>query len=298
MPIAFSCPHCGKQMNVADQYAGHSGPCQACGGPITIPLGELGKFPAPGKPPKSGSGSSGSGTIIAILVAGCIGLLLCGGVAVALLLPAVQMAREAARRTQCNNNLKQIMLAMHNYHDVYKTFPPAYIPDANGKPMHSWRVLLLPYLEADYLYAQYNFNEPWDSPGNSRVAEMMMPIFACPSDSDHAPGYTSYMLVTGKGTMFDGAQALGLPQITDGSYSTIAVVEVTSAAVPWTEPRDLDISQLRVLFGPGTGAVESRHPGGVNAAMADGSVRFIPYGATSEAAVRAMVTPSGGEVTP
>src|SRR6476661_8060061 len=102
-------------------------------------------------------------------------------VLVALLLPAVQQAREAARRSQCKNNLKQIGLALHNYHDVNGCFPPAYIADENGKPMHSWRVLILPYLDQAALHTEYNFSEPWDGPNNSRLLARRPAVYACPS---------------------------------------------------------------------------------------------------------------------
>ena len=145
MPIDFRCPHCGHQTLVADQFAGQSGPCSKCGQTITVP-GTAGPAPPIGAPPPRSTGSSGA-AIAAIIAAVVVGLFFCGGILIALLLPAVQAAREAARRTQCSNNLKQIGLAMHNYHDVNQQFPPAYIADADGQPMHSWRVLILPYLE-------------------------------------------------------------------------------------------------------------------------------------------------------
>src|SRR5262249_42952585 len=75
-----------------------------------------------------------------------------------------------ARRSQCKNNLKQIGLAMFNYHDAYGCFPPAYIADADGRPMHSWRVLLLPFLDEAARYRKYRFDEPWDGPNNSELA--------------------------------------------------------------------------------------------------------------------------------
>jgi len=222
--------------------------------------------------------------------------LVCGGGLVALLLPAVQAAREAARRTQCNNNLKQIALALHAYEGTYGTFPPAYIPDEDGKPMHSWRVLILPFLEHQGLHKQYDFNEPWDSPANRAVTDTVIPVFRCPSSPDSvASALTNYMVITGPGTMFDGSKAAKLADIKDGALSTILVVEVTGTGTKWAEPVDLDASKVSPPFSAGTpGNASSHHPGGMNAAMCDGSVHFV-----SDSIARqdfdALITKSGGE---
>src|SRR6476661_8337983 len=131
MPIPYTCPHCGKQFSVAEQFAGQTGPCAACGQPITVPL-------PPGylHPGQRGTSSS-SGVLITLLAVGGIGCLCVLPVLVALLLPAVQAAREAARRMQSSNHLKQLGLAMQNYHDEYQCFPPAVVTDAGGKPLYS-----------------------------------------------------------------------------------------------------------------------------------------------------------------
>src|SRR5688572_6683630 len=147
MPIQFACPSCGKQTTVADQYAGQSGPCAGCGKQVTIPFA-AGPVAYPGYKGPSGAGvaaGAGAGILVVFLVIGGV-VLVCGGVLVALLLPAVQSAREAARRMQSTNNMKQIVLAMHMYHDVHKEFPPAVVKDADGKPLYSGLVCLLPYL--------------------------------------------------------------------------------------------------------------------------------------------------------
>ena len=99
----------------------------------------------------------------------------------------LEAAREAARRSQCANNLKQIALAMHNYHDVFKSFPPAVITDKNGRPMHSWRVAILPFIEQAALYKNYKFDEPWDGPNNRNLDNIAIPVFRCPSDPGHGP---------------------------------------------------------------------------------------------------------------
>jgi type II secretory pathway pseudopilin PulG len=107
------------------------------------------------------------------------------GVLVALLLPAVQQAREAARRTQCTNNLKQIGLALHNYHDTYQVFPPGNITNGNccGTPSHIiWTISILPYIEGTNLGNQYDYNLPNEDPKNAFLREQRVAVYECPSD--------------------------------------------------------------------------------------------------------------------
>src|ERR1700731_3796855 len=105
------------------------------------------------------------------------------GVLIALLLPAVQSAREAARRAQCTNNLKQIGLAFHNYHSANNAFPRAAITDKQGKPVLSWRVAILPYIEQQELYKKFKRDEPWDSPHNKALLKEVPTTYVCPSRS-------------------------------------------------------------------------------------------------------------------
>ena len=290
MPISFSCPHCGLQTNVADEYAGQSGPCARCGKTISIPpsRGESAYTPPPKK-------STGPAALVIVLLAVLGVVVVCGGILLALLLPAVQAAREAARRAQCSNNLKQIALAMHNYHDVNGCFPPAYFADEDGKPMHSWRVLLLPYLEQQALYNQYNFDEPWDSPANQRIASTIVPVYRCPSDPNPASPQTSYVMIVGPGTISDGTESTSLQDIADGSSNTLMVIEATGTGIGWTDPRDLDATKITFEVNEPTGGeIESQHPGGAQCALCDGSVRFLSE-FTDPEEVRAMTTIAGGE---
>jgi hypothetical protein len=230
--------------------------------------------------------------IVALVVVGVL-LLMCiaaGGVLVAVFLPAVNAAREAGRRNLCTNQLKMIGIAMHNYQATYKTFPPASITDANGKPMHSWRVLILPFMEGpdlQSLYGQYDFNEPWDGPHNSKLAGLIGNVYTCPSDPTTG-SKTSYVAVVGPETAWPGTSGIRLRDITDGMSNTILLVEVADAGIPWMEPRDLSFDEAT------NGAAASHHPAGFHALFCDGSVHFLNDD-LSPAALRGLLTAGGGE---
>jgi hypothetical protein len=253
--------------------------------------------------------------IASVLVIGLVGLAVSRGKATEivaltlfiialfwLLTPTLGPHRESARRTYCQNNLRRITLALHNYHDVYKSFPPAYVADETGKPMHSWRVLILPFLEQKALYDLYRFDEPWDGPNNRQLAAMAMKmkLFECPSDGNAGTGQTSYVAVVGPGTAWPGAKSISLSDIQDGSSNTIHIVEVHHSGIHWMEPRDLDASQMpmtinarRAAKGASPG-ISSGHTGVAQAARADSSVFVIPDD-SPPATVRAMLTIAGGE---
>ena len=213
------------------------------------------------------------------------------GVATALLLPAVQAAREAARRAQCVNDLKQIGLALHNYHSVTNGFPAAAITGKDGKPLLSWRVAILPYIEAQSLYDQFHLDEPWDSPHNKALIPKMPKTYICPSFANVQPGTTTYKTFVGGGAMFDPTKPVGLQQVTDGTSLTIAVVEGKTPVI-WTKPEDIpfDPQAKPSLLDAG-----SNHPGGFNVLMGDGSVRFIKNSIALQV-FRALITRASGEV--
>lgn len=118
----------------------------------------------------------------------------------------VRSADEVSHRHACRENLKRLGIAFHAYHDRYHSFPPTYILDANGKPMHSWRVLLLPFLGRQDLYDQYHFDEPWDGPRNRRLAARIPDVYHCPGDSSANREHTSYVGVVSRYTAWVGAQ--------------------------------------------------------------------------------------------
>jgi len=196
--------------------------------------------------------------------------------------------------------MKQIALAMHNYHDTYKTMPPAYIADEDGKPMRSWRTLILPYVEQAPLYDRYDFNVPWDAPENQMAVNTTLQTYTCPSDpaSESAPTDTNYVLITGIGTIFEVGKKPDFKSILDGTSNTIMLVEMQGSGINWSEPRDMDIEAFVAMFGSGgSGPSLSPHPGGLNVAMADGSVRFLSFSISQQDA-RALATSTGGEKTP
>jgi len=240
-----------------------------------------------GPPPKSGSNV----LIIVLIVCGVLVLLCAGGIAFVFFMGLPKM-REAAQRSACKNNLKQISLALHNYHETYGTLPPAYIPDENGKPMHSWRVLILPYLEQKPLYDRYKWDEPWDGPNNRKLADRMPTVYRCPGAETGSP-MTHYMTVRGDDTAFPGAKSIRLRAITDSTATTIAVVETPGNTVHWMSPDDVSPEEfIKRLTDADSG--EHHHPGGSHAAMADGTIHFLSSSISVET-LKALFTRAGNE---
>ena len=213
-------------------------------------------------------------------------------VLISVMLPAVSSARQAARRAQSTNNLKQIALAMHNYHSAHQAFPPAYLADKEGKPLLSWRVAILPYIGDPGLYEQFRLDQPWDSDHNKKLLAKMPQVFLSPgSRHAQAQGKTSYMTGRGETTVFTGAKGTKLAEIVDGTSKTIMAVEANDqAAVPWTKPDDFALDPRN----PTSGLVGLRN-GGFIAAFCDGSVRFISK-SVAPATLRATFTRNGHEV--
>jgi len=208
------------------------------------------------------------------------------GKVAAALVPRLQ---EAARRAQSANNLKQIGIAMHNYHDATGTFPARAVFDKNGKPMLSWRVLILPYIEQDNLYKEFKLDEPWDSKHNIKLLKKMPITYRVPTERPAKAGYTFYQVFDAKGSVFEGKTGKKFTDISDGTSNTILVVEA-GKAVPWTKPEDVTVEEGKPV--PKLGGVFEL---GFNAGFADGSVRFFRK-TISQKSLRAYITRNGGEV--
>jgi len=169
-----------------------------------------------------------------LLALGIIGLAIC------FLLPAVRTARPAAYRNHCVNNLKQIALALKSYSDTYHALPPTYTVDADGKPLHSWRTLILPYLEQPRLYESIDLTKAWDDPANAEALKARPFVFQCPSAIDQE-NHTTYLAVLTPSSCFRPTEPRTLSDITDGTRETMMLIEVDSDhAVPWMAPMDAD----------------------------------------------------------
>ncbi len=203
--------------------------------------------------------------------------------------PAIGASRAASDRMRSINNMKQIGLAMHNYASTYGRFPPAVLYGPDGRTPHSWRVALLPYLEQDALFRQYNFNEPWDGPNNIKLVEQMPPVFAATGGLE--PGRTSYFVPVGPNTIFPSgrAQGAGFAEITDGLSNTILAVEAVRP-VAWTKPEDIDFDPK--ADPPEIGGYSAD---GFNVLFGDGAVRYLKN-SIDRHTLKALFTANGGEV--
>jgi prepilin-type processing-associated H-X9-DG protein len=204
---------------------------------------------------------------------------------------------EEDRVAQSQNNLKQIGVGLFAFESTHKAMPPWAACDKDGKPLLSWRVLILPYFEQTPLYRQFKLDEPWDSPHNSKLLEVMPAVYAAPGVKTAQPGLTFYQGFVGKGAGWElildpaaiyKAKGIRLKQITAGRSKTIAVIEA-SEPVPWTKPADLPFEKGKPL--PAIGGVFKER---ANALMFDGSVTMMSTTA-GPALLQAAVTREGKE---
>lgn len=215
------------------------------------------------------------------------------GTLVGLLLPAVQAARQAAQRMDSSNNLKQLGLALHNYESAYRHLPAtAILERGTGKPLLSWRVAILPFIEEAALYNEFHLDEPWDSEHNIKLLDRMPATFSHKAKKVK-PGYTVYVAPVNEETLLRKEELTTFADITDGLSNTIMVVEASEeAAVPWTKPEDLDIDPANPLKKLASNAT----PGILQALFGDGSVRVISLSVDVNV-LNALFTRAGGEVT-
>ncbi|HEX5447432.1 MAG TPA: DUF1559 domain-containing protein [Pirellulales bacterium] len=234
-------------------------------------------------------------------------------VAAGLMLPAVQSARQAAMRNQSVNNLKMIGIAFHNYHDVWGQFPTSTY-DKDGKPLLSWRVHILPFIEQQALYQQFHLDEPWDSDHNKALIARLPNTYRNPTFVDAER--TLYLAPIGPAAVFPGgkedgnavgqavvfrkdnavvawAQKVSMQNISDGTSNTIMVVEADpQEAIVWTQPDDLPIDPEKPMAGLG-----GLQKTGFNALYCDGSVHFLKTTIAAET-LRRLFNPRDGQPIP
>jgi hypothetical protein len=157
----------------------------------------------------------------------------------------------ASLRSQCKNNLKWIGLALRNYHDQHGSFPPAYFTDESGRPAHSWRVLILPFLDEHALYREYRFDEPWDGPHNSKLTDRIPAPYRCPRfveeigrQKSNSTRLTNYIAISASHAVFDGSNSTSMSDVTDDAANKILLSETRKYSVHWMQPEDVSPDQL------------------------------------------------------
>jgi hypothetical protein len=191
--------------------------------------------------------------------------------------------------------MKILILAFHNYHSRDNKVPPPFTVDANGKPLHSWRVLVLPYLEQHELYKKIRLNEPWNSAHNKQFHDQMPTIFRCPTGTLGNPKRdTTYCMLVGDEMIgVPNGKGISIDQITDGTSNTILLAE-RKTPVCWMEPTD--ILQEHAYLGVNKHAlgIGSEHEGGAVVGVCDGSACFLKETIDLKM-LKALLTKAGGE---
>jgi len=211
-----------------------------------------------------------------------------------LLRPPIERARTATMRSYSMNNLIQLGLAMWNYHDANKHFPAPASCSPEGKPLLSWRVAVLPYLDQEKLYKEFHLDEAWDSPHNRALIEKMPEVYRSPMSKRKGKGWSNYVVPVGDGAAFSSpSDTPTVKDITDGTSNTILAVEVDDDhAVIWTKPEDLPFDPEHPEKGLG-GLYKDRF----HVLLGDGAARALLRSIKPET-LRAIFTRAGGEPVP
>ena len=206
-------------------------------------------------------------TLVELLVV--IGII---GVLVALLLPAVRTAREPARRNQCMNQLKQIGFALQHYAEGHAALPPAFTMDSDGKPLHSWRTLILPFNEGQQVYDSIDLAKPWDDAANSIAMKAEMIVYQCPSATIEG-NLTTYLAAVTPNSCFRASEPRSLSEISDDPSDTLLAIDAHAThAVLWMSPADAD---EEIVMGKAKGKPSSNHANGMLGLFVDGSVQLL-----------------------
>lgn len=295
MPFPFTCPHCHAKTLVEDRFAGQSGPCAQCGQLIRIP--DRGNPSAATPLPSPDSRLQRSHLLKKILLAICGTLVIAGTLCILTLiaLPAWRRGIAVRQRSLGLSNLRSIALALNAYEKKHGTYPPPFVSDASGKPLYSWRVLILPELGHQSLYDNFDKNESWDSPANMQLQFQMPSVYASPASPDALDLHqANYVLLTGNQTLFPGSGPFSAAQILDGPEQTILVTETANAGKTWTEPFDINVSSGARLGTVPYMEIGGNHVGEAIAVTVDGTPLVIPDNIPMST-LDALITPKGQE---
>ncbi len=197
-------------------------------------------------------------------------------VATAVFVDRVQKVRDAASASKCNGNFTGISVVMRDYHERHGHLPPAFVPGKDGKPAHSWRVLLLEQIDTPTFEA-YRFDEPWDGPNNRKLEDKMPSWYACPADPGGKEKWqTNYFVVVGSDTLFPGSTTVRLDDIKHPRAETILIVEAVGQGVHWMEPKDLSFEAMSFERNdPNKPSISSHHRRKPGVYTVDGSMLWL-----------------------
>lgn len=222
-----------------------------------------------------------------------------GVLAILLVIPLALLRPHAgAYRAQCINHVKVITLAILQYEAAHGHLPPPYTTDDDGNPLHSWRVLILPYLGEDGLYHSIDLEKPWHHPDNLRLQTRMPDVYRCPASHNKVtnPGFTTaYVAILGDDTAWPISQVRLLSQIRDGPDKTLAVLESENNRTHWMSTADPTMGEIDPYSAVGNPLIaQSSHQGEVVYSRCDGSVGTLTSD-TDLRHLRALVTIDGGD---
>lgn len=296
MPHLFTCPHCQATTQVEDRYSGKSGECFSCGAPIELPVFPVAPTTSATATPKRPLGMMvAAGVVLTMLVCLIFAVIRFGG-------SSVSRLAEVRIQNASIKNLENIAAALNSYAADYGTYPPATLRDTAGRPLHSWRVLILPYLGEQETFDQFDLSKPWDHETNLQASYMMPSVYAHPNDANSMGGQSGYYLMTGPGTLFPATGPLSPDKMDDKSSQTILVIagvpSLSTSLGGWAEPVDLNSNMMQGVVN-GTVGVEpgGKMKSGVTMATVDGRGHFLANG-LSPTTFNALVTPNGNERLP
>jgi hypothetical protein len=297
MAFDFVCPYCHSRTRVDDRFAGQSGPCAECGKPVTMPNKRGTDVAASASKRRQTSSASKNawpakllGAFFSLLFIGCLALFIA-----MVFFPSAKNAVGVRQRTLGMSNVKQIADALNSYRMSHGTYPTPTVVDPAGKPLYSWRVLILPQLGYDSLYNAYQLDQSWDSPTNLNLMTQMPPVYACPGNMNALAGQeTNFALIVGPGTLFPAGTFVDPDRMLDRLSETLLVVETLDGACTWTQPGDISTSNGIAIGTRAMVDVGGNYPDCFIAATVDGTPVAIKD-TIPRVSLDSIISPNGEE---